>query len=341
MHWTVATPFITKTQKPVWLLPYVPGERHKFQVIPRTGEMMNWHLRKSPVTERKEWQEYWQQSKEALTQTQGGVITAHPQLAATVGLQKLYRGRSAPVVSWFFNTATCYSGMKQLLASISLNQINKLIVHNSCEREIYSKWLGLPIERFEFVPLHIELEVEPCPEESEKPYIFATGSGFRDYATLFKAVEKLNLRTIIVPGKNSLKGLEVPPQVETIYQLPKNEIRRLVQRARVNVVPMTTEGIVAGTVTIAETMRLGRTMVITNRSGVEDYVQDGVTGLMVKPFSVDEMVEAIDRLWNDSQLRLKMNEQADKFAFNNFTVEAVGASMGRILDQVADELGVY
>jgi hypothetical protein len=62
---------------------------------------------------------------------------------------------------------------------------------------------------------------------------------------------------------------------------------------------------------------------------------------LVKSHSVNELTEAIDRLWNDPELRNQLNKQAETFALENCTDEAAGASLSRILDSVADEVGLY
>jgi glycosyltransferase involved in cell wall biosynthesis len=269
---------------------------------------------------------------------QGGIITVFPQLAATVGLRQRFARKRFPVVAWWFNVGTCYTGVKAWLARNSVKDINRFIVHTRCEAEIYSQWLGLPLERFEFVPLQVAEIPVTYQEETERPFILSTGSACRDYPTLFDAVKKLNLRTVVVSGPRALAGLTIPSQVEAPFDLNKQEILRLGQEARINIVPMTKEGPTAGTVTIVEAMRMGRAVIATRRSGIEDYIIDGETGILVEPHSVDDLAQAIDRLWNDHELRDRLGKAAYRYAAENFSDEAAGTALGRILDSVEEEV---
>ncbi|MBD3257704.1 glycosyltransferase, partial [candidate division GN15 bacterium] len=48
--------------------------------------------------------------------------------------------------------------------------------------------------------------------------------------------------------------------------------------------------------------------------GVPDAVRDGETGLLVRPGSVDELAEAINRLRNDTVFRRALGERAREHA---------------------------
>jgi hypothetical protein len=336
MHWTVLAPFNQSHTTSDWLSPYTSGKRHDFLFIPRPGQETNWHTKTVPVTDRNEWIQFWQQTNQAMAERQGGVITVFPQLAALAGLRKRFSGKSFPVLSWWLNTYA-YSGLKGSLARASLEPIDKFVVHTRCEIDYYSQWLGLPKERFEFVPLQKPEYARLGEEDQENPFIFATGSGNRDYGTFFKAVEKLNLKTLVAPGRHAVAGLNIPSQVELRFEITKPEIIKAAQSARINVIPMTTDGPTGGTVTIVESMRMGCAIIATRRSGVEDYLEDGVTALLVDPYSETQMTEALDRLWNDHALRNRLGKAAYQYAINNCSDEVAGGHLEKILDQLAEE----
>lgn len=334
MHWTVVAPFNRKYTNSDWLSPFVPRDRHEFLFIPRRGEELSWHMKTVPVTTRQEWIDLWHQTSQALAERKGGIITVFPQAAALIGLRKrLHLGKRFPVVAWWFNTGE-YSGWKQWFAQTSLQEIDKFVVHNRCEAERYSRWLNIPEERFEFVPLQRPETPRQYEEDLENPFIFATGSGQRDYGTFFEAVKKLNVPTVVAPGRHAVEGLTVPPQAKVRFDVTRADLDRLGEQALINVIPMTTNGVTGGTVTIVEAMRKGYAIIATRRSGVEDYITDGETGLLVEPYSVEAMAEAIDRLWKDPDLRHRLGKAAYKFAAENCSDEAAGANLGRILDRV-------
>jgi glycosyltransferase involved in cell wall biosynthesis len=344
MHWTVAAPWIHKSNlmNEFWLTPYVDSSCHQFEIVPRSEPLPSWHKRKSAVTGFKDWLIYWQQAADAVKATKGGVITVFPQLPALVGMQRRITGKRFPIVAWLFNVGTCSDGMRRWLAQASLKDIDRFVVHTRREQEIYQEWLGIPKERFEFV--HLEGKEIPVTfqENNTDPFITALGSAHRDFSTLFEAVEKLNLPTTVACSQRALEGVSIPSQVQTLIGTSKENCLRLAQEARINVVPMlpNLKVTASGQVTIVETMFMGRAIIATECNGAEDYIQHGETGLLVKPHSVEDLVQAIEMLWNDSELRNRLGQAAQRYARENFSYETAGASLSRILDEVANEAGM-
>lgn len=341
MHWTVAAPFINKhnLNNEFWLTKYVPGNRHQFDIIPRQEPLDNWHNRKSSVSGFKDWLQYWQHGKEALKHTKGGAITLFPQLPSVIGWQKYMTSKQIPVVAWQFSVGYCYGGMKRRLAQLSLNHIDHFVVHSKREIDIYHKWLGIPLERLGFVPLHEKELPVTAQENTTNPFIAALGSAYRDFPTLFQAVSKLDIPTVVASGSRSLDGLTIPPQVKVPLGIDRRECLCIAQEARINVVPLLPkpEAIAAGMITIVEAMHMGRAVIATRCLGAEDYIIDGETGLLVEPHSVEELMYAIKTLWQDSALRARLGQQAKRYAEEHFSGKAAGVALGRILDKVADK----
>lgn len=333
MHWTIAAPFF-ETPGDRWLTDFVPGTDHRFTKIPRVGQERSWHQRKRATSGPAEWAQYLMQGRRAIAATTGGVVTVFPQLAATVALQKRITRRDVPILSWFFNTELGGGG-RLLQARSSLRAVDRFVVHSSREIGIYSEQLALPAERFHFVPLQYGGDVVDDAIDEDEPFVFATGSGYRDYATFFRAVERLGYRTLVLAGPRVLAGLTPPPSVQILDQLPKQEIHRLVRRARVNVVPLNTGGANAGLVTMVEAFRHGRALVSTMRPGVEDYILPDVNALTHDPFDADGLALSIEAMWTDRALRDRLNEGARQFGEQWCTDHAAGRALGGHLDALA------
>jgi glycosyltransferase involved in cell wall biosynthesis len=343
MHWTVTLPWINKynLKTESWLIPYVTNSRHQFEIVPRPKPLTSWHDRKSNVTDFQDWLIYWQQGSDALEAAKGGIITAFPQLPAAIGLQRKITGKRVPIVAWLFNVGTCSDGMRRWLAQISLKDVDRFIVHTRRERQIYHEWLGIPKERFEFIHLQEKEIPITFQENNTAPFLTALGSSHRDFPTLFKAIEKLNVPTIIAPGKRAVKGLTIPDRVKPQFGPSKADCLRFTQEGRITILPLLPDPKVtaSGQVTIIEAMSLGRPIIATRCNGAEDYIEHGKTGFLVKPHSVDDLVEAIELLWNDRELRNRLGKAAQIYAKEHFSYEAAGKSLTRILDEVADEIG--
>lgn len=331
-HWAIAAPFFA-TPQDRWLTDFVPGAAHRFTKVPRVGEERSWHQRKSPVSGPSEWVQYVRQARRALAATEGGIVTVFPQLAATVAVQKRLARRDVPLLSWFFNTELGEGG-RLVQARTSLRAVDRFVVHSTREIGIYSHRLGIPAERFKFVPLQYGGGVATDEIDEDEPFVFATGSGFRDYGTFFKAIDRLGYRTLVLAGPRVLSGLTPPKSVVILDQLPKEDIHRLVRRARVNVVPLTTGGANAGLVTMVEAYRHGRALVSTMRPGVEDYVIPDVNALVHDPGDEVGLASAIEAMWTDRVLRTRLNEGARVFGETWCTDEAAGRALGGHLDDL-------
>lgn len=333
--WRVASPYFDDARDQ-WIDRFVSRDQHRFELIGRVGEQLQWHEKKKARSSLGEWQNYGRQAALTLEAPSDGLISVFPQVTATLaGLARIRRD-DRPILSWFFNTSL-ESRARKMAARASLSRVDRFVVHSTVEVGAYAQLLGIDEDRFRFVPLQYGgvVETEPPDLESpDEPFIFATGSGFRDYRTFFAAVEKLGYRTLVLAGPRVLADLKIPANVEIIDSMPKQQIRRHVRAARVNVVPMTTEGLTAGIVTLVETFRHGRGVVATRRSGLEDYLVDESTCLLYQPGNVSELAEQIEAYWSDDLLRRRIDDGASTFASTNCTDEAAASSLTHILDEL-------
>ena len=332
MDWTIAAPF-TRTVDERWLAPFVPGDRHSFTIVPRPGDEVSWHSRRTRRSGLGEWGDYFTQAHRAISQTRGGVITVFPQLAVTAGIEKRARRATFPILAWFFDTEID-TPMRTKVSRVALSAVDRFVVHTRREREIYAATLGFPIDRFQFVPIQYGGEIAPDAEDVDDPFVFATGSGFRDYATFFEAIGQLGYRTVVVSGERALAGLTPPPCVEIRNDMTRPEIHQMIRKARVNVVPLRTEGITAGGITIVETFRHGRGLVATDRPGLDDYIVDAKNSVTVRPYDAVDLAAAIEAVWTDDELRSRINAGALEFS-EQLTDAAAGATLGEILDELS------
>ena len=333
-HWAVAAPFFAEGQPNRWILDDVPGDRHAFTPIAPPPVPAGMRLGGEQTTV-PGWRRMWRQTTRIFDDRPDGIVTVFPQLPAIVGLRKRVRRRDVPVVAWCFNVGKIYAGAKGHLARYGLRSIDRFVCHSRAECDRYSHWLGLPRERFEFVPLQRgepgQADVRP---DDVEPFVLSMGSSGRDYRTLFRAVERLGLPTIVVAAPYAVAGLRVPTNVEVRSNQSWDECTRLARAARVNVVSVLNDETASGQVTLIQAMRMNQPIVATRCIGTEDYVDDGITGLLVPPGDDDAMAAAIRALWDDAALRRRLGDAAGAHARQAFTDAAAGASLARVLDDV-------
>jgi len=70
-----------------------------------------------------------------------------------------------------------------------------------------------------------------------------------------------------------------------------------------------------------EAMACGKPVIGCKGEGIEDFVEDGKTGLLVKSKDVDSLAKAIDYLLNNPDEAKAMGERARKMVLENYTWE--------------------
>lgn len=340
MKWAVALPWVSpeNVDKEYWVDSFVDDKSHEFETIVRPKSMPNWHNRKSKLTSFDEWLVYCDHARRALNSDCDGVITAFPQMpAALSGCQKIRWQSHKPIVAWGFAVGNLSKGIRRYLATSTLSDIEHFTVITRREREMYSKWLNLPIEKFQFVPMvEKPLEID-CEEDQEKPFIVALGSAHRDFPTLFNVVKKLNIRTIVASSKTALEEIEIPDIVETPFGINRDDCLKLAKKGRISVVVMRNRPDIpaAGIATILDALHLGRPIISTRCNGAEDYIIHGETGLLVEPDSESSLMEAIEMLWWDDALRQRMSVAAKQYAENYLSYKAGARALQKILDDLS------
>ncbi|NMG33719.1 glycosyltransferase [Azoarcus sp. TTM-91] len=340
MRFLLLSPF-TRGTTSSWIVKDVVG--HEVDVVPAGYA----HDRSRPVSGRQEWADYYRHVRAALRRAGGGraqgLITVFPQLAALAGLLKRLLLRSdLMVVAWSFNLGRTYGGLKGAVARFALAGVDMFVVHSRAEIPLYSRWLGLPESRFQFVPLSVALPAEgeaPASADEapagQQPFILALGTANRDYATLAAAVAGTGIPTLIVAGEHRTRHIQAPPEVCFRNGLALDECHRLARGARLNLVPLQDAGNPSGQVTLIEAMMRGCAIIATRCAGTEDYVEDGADALLVPAGDVAALRVAILSLWNDDARRAELGRRARERALTHYTFAAGGQALQAILDDCA------
>lgn len=155
----------------------------------------------------------------------------------------------------------------------------------------------------------------PDPAASVEPdYVLSVGRARRDHATLLAAVAGLPLRLRIQAGsqwhieyKNQTGDDRLPSNVEMGDFLSYVELRALYDRAAFVVIPLEPGAHhSAGTVSIREAMAMAKAVIVASDGGVEDYVREGETGLLVPAGDPASLRRAIEQLLIDPDYARRM-----------------------------------
>jgi glycosyltransferase involved in cell wall biosynthesis len=204
---------------------------------------------------------------------------------------------------------------------------DRVVVYSRRETEGRPGYRYLPIPAdgdFDAVRRHV----------AAAPYVFAGGSTLRDFDTLVAAMAGTDLSLVIVTDRpGEVAGGAPPPGCDVRGRMPLQEFLSLMAGAAVVVVPLHESESPHGHTTVAQALRLGKAVVTTRGASVEDYVRDGVEGLLVEPGDANAYREAIVRLTTDTPLR-EACEAAARLRAPEFTYEAFARSLTELCHEV-------
>jgi hypothetical protein len=158
-------------------------------------------------------------------------------------------------------------------------------VHSSEERLAFaSKWrVPIDLERIVVAPFgHTLSDEDLALAISDDGGVFAGGDSYRDYGPLLSIAGSLP-----VPMTIATNG-ELPPAPRpenvSVVQVDRAGFFARTRRAAVVVVPLAAAlDRASGQFAYLNAMAMGKLVVVTESPGVRDYIEDGVTGLVVPP----------------------------------------------------------
>lgn len=86
---------------------------------------------------------------------------------------------------------------------------------------------------------------------------------------------------------------------------------------------------------ILEAMSFGKAIIATDVGGVGDLIKDGVTGILIKPASSQEIYDSLLRLIKDASLRQALGINARQFVKENYSLEKMVSSYKKVYEEVS------
>jgi glycosyltransferase involved in cell wall biosynthesis len=193
---------------------------------------------------------------------------------------------------------------------------SRIVVYSRRRIDLYSRVFDVPREKFVCVPYHITLDGYHTAFKitdstvSEGDYIFA-GGDYRDYETFLDAVRDLPYKVIIATRlRDYFSGLDIPRNVRVITA-SHEEFLQLLAGARVVVVPLH-GGVLhsGGEQTYLNAMALGKPVVVADDGGADEYISDGLTGLVVRPGDSKDLRRAVLSVLDNPSLARSLGQNA-------------------------------
>lgn len=131
--------------------------------------------------------------------------------------------------------------------------------------------------------------------------------------------------------RNLARKLGIDRQVEFLGRQPHDSVMAYMNACDVFVLPSWNEGF---GIVYLEAMACGKPVIGCQGEGIEDFVEHGKTGLLVKPKDVDSLVETMDFLLSHPEEAKAMGKQARKLVLENYTWEKNAEKMIKVYEEL-------
>lgn len=264
------------------------------------------------------------------------LISHLPVVSKWAEFYRFGRQRKIPHLAFAFNHDVMPTGGNKDTMIKLYRDVERFVVFSSAERQLYAEELKIPIERIEMihwgvVPPEVDTSAKPVVEGD---YITAIGRSGRNYKVMIEALKALpDIKAVIVASPDNMAGLDVPPNVEVLTEIPFADMLNVLYHSRFMVLPLYPSDVPYGHGTAILAMHLNRPVIVTDGDAMSDYVQDGETGLMYPALDSDALADRIRQLWDNPSENERLAQNASKFA-HTYCTEA--ASIERVTPLLSD-----
>lgn len=224
--------------------------------------------------------------------------------------------------------------IKKMMQRFAFSSVDIIFVSATHEIDTYSRRLNKPRNHIKFLPFHTNI-MEPRIMKGGD-YIISAGRTGRDYRIIADAVKDMELEVIIISDEQSVKGINFPPNVIVLVDVPYQEYLNLLYNCRFVVIPLKKLVKSTGQVAFLEAMATGKPVIATETVGTKDYIQSGVNGLLIPPEDAGSLKEAICTLIKDPALGNRISMNALKSVRNLYTLEKYCGTILNAAEELAE-----
>lgn len=187
------------------------------------------------------------------------------------------------------------------LLRFSLNKVDTVILNATAEAGYYSKILGLPEDRFQFVAWPSNI-VEPEVIKQDNGCFLAVGKSLRDWQTFFKAVKHTSCNYIVIAGTEDVKTFPTLDNVSIKTDVNRQEYLNILRESKGVILPLKPTIRSTGQASFLEAMAYGKPVIASDVVGVRDYLKNEENALLCKPEDEESLRECIMRIIDDATL---------------------------------------
>lgn len=194
-------------------------------------------------------------------------------------------------------------------------------------------------ERITYIPFGVDIEFfkPQTVTETERLVLSAGVDPDRDWETLFKACEGLDVQVIAATRPRGRKDVALPVFVKR-QLFPLKELPHEYARASMIVIPLNTAtGIndAMGCTALFEAMAMGKAVIATSTHTMRSYVTHGENGLLVPEGNIEALRSAIRELLEDVDKRTRLGRSARAYAVEHLDAEKLAGRLAEYFKGLA------
>ena len=230
-----------------------------------------------------------------------------------------------PHLAYSFNFTDLPTGFQRKAMVRAFKQPTRFVTFSTDERQLYADYFDMPIELIDMQHWSVnapKIDLD-SPQVVTGDYICALGSQARDYKTLLLAMKKLkHIKLVVVATEENMKGLEIPENVTVYSNIPYTKAFNILTHSQFMVLPLRDSVVPCGHGSIVSAMFHKKAIIITDSSGVYDYIKNEETGLFYEALNADDLAQKIAYMWEDAAKLKSLTDASYQFALDNCTEKA-------------------
>ena len=224
----------------------------------------------------------------------------------------------------------------------SLEAVDHVVFYGWAEGSKLHEWFNVPESRLTWLPIGVDdsffsPETFNAELATEDVVLSVGRDRCRDYPSLLEVALKLPLRFRIITSRRNLAGTDVPANVEVLFDLPVEEVRRHYASSRLVVLPIKSSSYSFGTTVFFECLSMQKPIIVSRTeavgTGTNGYrVQNGVHCRFVPVGDGEALCRAIDKLWGDPELCKAMGRRGRMLVEQEYNTRAFARRLVRLFE---------
>ena len=226
----------------------------------------------------------------------------------------------------------------------SLEAVDHVVFYGWAEGKELHEWFGVPESKLTWLPIGVDdsffsPEIFNAELAAEDVVLSVGRDRCRDYPFLLDVARKLPLRFRIITSRQNLAGTDVPANVEVLFDLPVEEVRRHYASSRLVVLPIKSSSYSFGTTVFFEALSMQKPVIVSRTeavgTGTNGYrVQNDVHCRFVPVGDDEAACRAIDELWGRPELCEAMGRRGRMLVEQEYNTRAFARRLVHLFESL-------